>query len=332
MVREGGHYPAQMRTTSTARPGPDRNPVFSAGNVSLFPEIPDRLNYCPEVAETRVDPRVVGHYDASAALYKRWSPTGHLHFGYWRWPMNPFAREPMLEALVHEVADSLKPNASVVLADLGCGYGTAARLVAARHRCRITAITAVTAQTAEGDAAAEAAGLAGHVRMQCCDYRRTGIATGTLDGAYAIESLDYGTGAGKADVLTEAARIIRPGGRFSMAGGFLLKEPSGWRARLVRTTTSGWAIDCLAQRDPFIAEMARAGFIDIEVKDITWRLAPSALQGPLLALRIWLECRLSGKRPSALERAHLRSCMAGTLLGMQHDLFRYLIITARKAP
>ena len=45
----------------------------------------------------RADPRVLAHFQASAALYKLWSREGHLHFGYWRWPMSPLDRAAMLE-------------------------------------------------------------------------------------------------------------------------------------------------------------------------------------------------------------------------------------------
>lgn len=307
-------------------------PVFSGANVSLLPEIPDTLFTASTTVQPAVSPRIKAHYHASAALYKRWSPEGHLHFGYWRWPLSPFSRGGMLEELVHQATRRLEPRPGMRFTDLGCGYGTAARLLAAAHGCTITAITAVEEQAAEGAAAAEEAGFGNLLNIRCGDYRATGIASAIMDGAYAIESLDYGAGADKADVLQEAARILKPGGRFAMAGGFLLKEPRGWRARLVRTTTEGWAIERLAERDPFVRAMKQAGFEGIEVRDVSWRLAPSALHGLLLMTRLWVERRMCGIRTGSEERAHLHSCMAGIMLGTQFDLFRYLIITARKAP
>lgn len=279
----------------------------------------------------RTAPGVQAHYHASAALYKRWSPEGHLHFGYWRWPLDPFDRRGQLEELVHQVAGSLGAHAGSALADLGCGYGASARLLAARHGCRVTGITAVAEQAAEGTLKALAHGLADRMTLLHGDYRATGLRSESLDGAYAIESLDYGSGAGKDDVLREAARILKPGGRFAMAGGFLLKAPSGPRARMVHAVTGGWAIPCLAQRDAFIDALTRAGFHGIAVRDISWRLAPGAVHGLLLMLRLAVERCLRGERLAPLERAHLRSCLLGIALGTQRDLFRYLIITARKA-
>lgn len=307
-------------------------PVFSEANVSLLPVIPDTLFIASTTVLPAVSPRIKAHYHASAALYKIWSPEGHLHFGYWRWPLSPFRRRGMLEELVHQATRWLEPRPGMRFTDLGCGYGTAARLMAAAHGCGITAVTAVEEQAAEGAAAAEEAGLGALLNIQCADYRATGIASASMDGAYAIESLDYGEGDDKADVLREAARIIKPGGRFAMAGGFLLKRPRGWRERMVRLTTEGWAIERLAERDPFVRAMKKAGFEGVEVRDVSWRLAPSALHGLLLMTRLWVERRISGSRTDPEERAHLHSCMAGIALGTQFDLFRYLIITARRAP
>ena len=331
MVREGGDHPAEMRSPATLRPLPDLDPVFSAHDVSVLPVTPNTIRAYDRCPASRVDERITAHYHASAALYKRWSPEGHLYFGYWRWPLNPFRRKALLEELVLRTVAALQPHAGQHLVDLGCGYGTAARLVAKRHGCKVTGITAVEEQMIEGAAAAAAHGLSHLARMRCGDFRRTGFPSGTLDGAYAIESFDYGAGADKEDVLAEAARILKPGGRFAMAGGFLLKPPTGRRAALVRATNEGWAIDCLAQRAPFLAALERVGFQDITVRDISWRLGPSAIHGPLLIARLWLERLLRGTRLRPLERAHLRSCWSGILLGTQFDLFRYLIVSARKA-
>lgn len=313
---------------------PEPAPVFAGNAAPLFPDAPE--TWKAHLAEAHgdveeIDPKISAHYHASAKLYKHWSPEGHLHFGYWRWPLNPFARKRLLEELVYQVADRLDPAAGMRLADLGCGYGTAARLVAQRYGCTVDAITAVEEQALEGTTAALVQGVADRVTMHHRDFRHTRLAADSLDGVYALESMDYGTGTAKEDVLAEAARILKPGARFAMAGGFLLNEPTGVRARMVRTTNEGWAIPCLAQRDAFVAAMERVGFTRIEVRDISWRMGPCALHGPLLML--WLEAKrlLTGGKLTVLERAHLRSCMLGIALGTQRDLFRYLMITAVKA-
>src|SRR6478736_8557569 len=119
------------------------------------------------------DPKVTAHFRASADLYKLWSPEGHLHFGYWHWPMNPFRRKPMLEALVHLVVRELDPKPRKCFADLGCGYGSAARLVATAYNTFVEAFTVVEEQMQEGTTAALADGTSDRVTMKLGDFRDT---------------------------------------------------------------------------------------------------------------------------------------------------------------
>jgi cyclopropane fatty-acyl-phospholipid synthase-like methyltransferase len=270
----------------------------------------------------------VDHFHASAALYKLWSQEGHLHFGHWQWPTAPWDRSTMLEDLVHRVVGELRPRPGQQLADLGCGYGSSARLVARTYTCAVQAFTVVREQVEEGRALAVRAHLP--VTMHLRDFRGTGLRSGTMDGVYALESLCYGSGQGKSDVLSEAARILRPGGRIALVDGFILKPPTGLRKRMVRTVEKGWAVPCFPRQQAFVRALERVGFADIRIADLSYRVAPSAVHG--LPLMAWTRLRnlFTGKRLDPLENAHLKSCLYGIALGTQRDLFRYLLITARK--
>lgn len=314
-----------MRTLADTD-APDLVPVLSADVDSVLPE--STVHH--EHFEADVDPQVQAHFQASAALYREWSPDGHLHFGHWRWPMSPFDRKAMLEAMVLRVADELQLKTGARIADLGCGYGAAARLLARERGLQVAAFTIVPEQASEGDRANVAEGLAEHVTIYRRDFRDTGLAAEAVAGAIALESLCYGRGYGKADVIREAARILQPSGRIALVDGFLLKRPKGWRKRMVRAVEQGWALPCFAQRNAFIVAMKREGFTDIRVTDLSRTVAPSAAHGLVLMLKGWCERRWNGERLDALEQAHLRSCLLGMVLGTQRDLFRYLMITARK--
>ncbi len=277
---------------------------------------------------TDFDPRVIDHFHASAALYKSWSTEGHLHFGYWKWPMNAADRKRMLEAMVHRVVREVHPTQGYWLADLGCGYGASARLVAGTYDCAVDAFTVVPEQVNEGRARATAERV--DVTMHLRDFRHTGLPADSMDGVYALESLCYGSGHGKADVLAEAARVMKPGGRIALVDGFIMQPPTGLRERLVRTVERGWAVPCFPRQQAFVRAMERAGFADITITDLSWNVAPSAAHG--LPLMAWTKLRnlFTGKRLDPLESAHLKSCLYGIALGTQRDLFRYLLITARK--
>jgi cyclopropane fatty-acyl-phospholipid synthase-like methyltransferase len=276
------------------------------------------------------DPKVTAHFHASAELYKLWSPEGHLHFGYWAWPMNPFRRKPMLEALVHHVVRELAPEPHKRLVDFGCGYGSAARLVAEAYQSKVDAFTVVEEQVQEGAAAALLDGTIDRVTMKLRDFRDTGLPDASVDGAYALESLCYGTGPDKGDVLAEAARILKPGARLATADGFLVKKVHGLRKKMVDTITKGWALPCFPDLKSFTQALEANGFTNVHVEDLSWKMGPCALHGlPLLAYTLakrWL----SGAGMEPLEKAHLRSCALGILLGTQHNLFRYCMVVATR--
>ena len=281
------------------------------------------------MTHTKVNTGVIDHFHASAALYKLWSAEGHLHFGHWTWPMAPWNRKAMLAAMVHRVVRELEPAAGQRIADLGCGYGSSARLVAGTYDTRVDAFTVVPEQVKEGQAKADAERLDVHMHLR--DFRRTDLPDGAVDGVYAIESLCYGTGHGKADVLHEAVRILKPGGRLALVDGFILKPPTGWRNRAVHTVERGWAVPCFPREGAFRRELQRAGFTDIKFTDLSWNVALCAAHG--LPLMAWTKLRnaFTGKRLDPLENAHLKSCLYGIGLGTQRDLFRYLLVTATKA-
>ena len=53
------------------------------------------------------------------------------------------------------------------------------------------------------------------------DYEDTILPAGSFDGAYALESTCHWHGADKSALLSEAHRLLRPGGRLVVADGFL---------------------------------------------------------------------------------------------------------------
>jgi hypothetical protein len=172
------------------------------------------------------------------------------------------------------------------------------------------------------------------VTMKLRDFRDTGLPDASLDGVYALESLCYGTGPDKSDVLAEAARIVKPGARLVTADGFLVKEPHpGLRKRMVETITNGWALPCFPELKCFTRALEKNGFTDVQVEDLSWKMGPCALHGPPLLVYTLAKRWLSGEGMEPLEKAHLRSCALGILLGTQHGLFRYCMVTAtRRSP
>ena len=50
------------------------------------------------------------YYEEAGPDYAAWSPFFNMHFGFFRWGMNPLRREAMLEQMNHEVQTRLWPR------------------------------------------------------------------------------------------------------------------------------------------------------------------------------------------------------------------------------
>ena len=76
------------------------------------------------------------YYSDAAEDYRYWGETFNMHFGFWRWGMNPWRLEPMLERMNQEVIErittGLRADARVL--DLGCGVGTPLQWALETHK------------------------------------------------------------------------------------------------------------------------------------------------------------------------------------------------------
>lgn len=275
------------------------------------------------------------HFTHAADLYHVWSPAGHLHFGFWKKGLNPFVRHGMLAEMVEQVYNELRITAPVdaKLADLGCGYGSAAMQLASGKNTSIDAYTIIRSQVEEGNRRVDNLGLGNLVNLFKRDFRRTEAKDNLYDGAYALESLCYASGNHKSDVLQEIHRILKPGSRLCLTDGFIIERiPSkGIRRMILNKVTKGWAVEQFAQRDAFVESLRSLGFEDIKVKDLSLRVAPSVLHAPPLIVKSVID-RIIEKRPiDPMERAHLASCFWGLALGLFRRHFRYLMVSATKA-
>ena len=155
-----------------------------------------------------------------------------------------------------------------------------------------------------------------------------------IAAAYALESSCYAHAGNKSALLTEAHRLLRPGGRLAVADGFLLRAPArrGLQRSIYRRLCECWVIDTLGELEPFTAELARLGFRDIEVEHLQYRVAPSVFHVPWVTLRFLLGDVLFG--PRKMTRARWNNVLAPVLLPfVSHPIgpMSYCLITATKA-
>lgn len=279
---------------------------------------------------------LIEYYTEAGPDYEAWSPAFNMHFGY-ATASGLFGREAMLERMNHEVlrrAHVGQPGIERVI-DLGCGLGGTARHAVARFRqVHVTGVTIVPWQIRRGRELAAQAPGGDRIEFLRADYQSTGLPSKSFDAAYAIESSCYGEGAGKAKLLGEAHRLLRRGGRLVIADGFLKRPPEEMgrvSRRLVRGVTESWAIRELGELTEFLQELQFAGFGDLQVEDLRWRVAPSALQIPLVTARfLFTELLLKRSRMTHERWNNVLGPLYGLLLALRGREMSYYLISATK--
>jgi MPBQ/MSBQ methyltransferase len=273
------------------------------------------------------------YYTEAGMDYRAWSRAFNMHFGYWRWPQNPFALEAMLEEMSRQVFLRLAPADGDRLLDLGCGVGAPARALISRNPVAVTALTRVPWQIAMADNLGPGTAPRGTDEWLLADYTATGLPSTSYQGAFSIEASCHAAGVDKELFVRECARLLMPGARLVVADGFMRRSDGmpRWYAALLRFMTRSWAVECFADLDAFTACLERHGFAVESMENLSWRIAPSVLHVPRVTLKF-----LAGElllRRSRLSRArwnHVIACVISPAIGVGRRWFGYYLITARK--
>jgi MPBQ/MSBQ methyltransferase len=276
------------------------------------------------------------YYSEAGPDYAAWSREFNMHFGHYRAGMNPLRRETMLEQMNAEVLARLKLEgiAEPRLLDLGCGLGATLRSFLRRlPQAWLLGITRVPWQVEKARALNHAAGCGEHVRVVEADYEQTPLPGASYHGVCALESSCHAHGADKGALLAEAHRLLRPGGRFIVADGFLARDrfANALQHRIYRKLCECWVIEQLAQLDLFTGRLEELGFTDITVEHLQMRVAPSVAHIPWVTLKFLLTDVVFGK--SKMTRARWNNVLAPVLLPLVSAPLGpmiYCMITATK--
>jgi SAM-dependent methyltransferase len=260
------------------------------------------------------------YYEEAGPDYAAWSPGFNMHFGFFRWGMNPFQREALLEQMNQEILcrlhldDESSTRVPARILDMGCGLGATLRSFARRlPRVDLNGITLAPWQLERGRHLNRSCPEGGCISLTLGDYERTTFPTASFDAVYAIESSCYAHGANKSAFLQEAHRLLRPGGRIVVADGFLGRgKLRGPQKSIYRKVCECWVIDTLGEVDQFTRELERIGFQDIVVEQTQARVTPSVLHVPWVTLKFLLTTVVFGERK--MSRARWNNVLAPILL------------------
>jgi MPBQ/MSBQ methyltransferase len=258
------------------------------------------------------------YYEEAGPDYAAWSPHFNMHFGFFRRGMNPFNREAMLEQMNREIfhrlrlADNSADHPRVL--DVGCGLGATLRGFARLlPTADLHGITLVPWQLEQGRLLNQSIPQSTNITLNLGNYEQTTFVSESFNAICAVESSCYGTGSNKSRLIREAHRLLRHGGRFVVADGFLGSgKLRGPQISIYCKLCECWVIEDLGEIRAFTRELERAGFRNISVEQIQSRVTPSVLHVPWVTLKFLLTAVAFGQRK--MTRARWNNILAPILL------------------
>ena len=148
------------------------------------------------------------YYDGPADEIYRTIWGDNLHLGV---PCGPECPHP--EAMEHTneiMADAVSLTPDMRVLDLGCGYGSTARYLAANFGCAVTGANISRKELELARSRAAEAGLDHLLSFEYGDFHRLTYAGDSFDVAWSQEAFLHAVD--KNAVLSECRRVVKPGG------------------------------------------------------------------------------------------------------------------------
>ena len=286
----------------------------------------------PSPAPSTVDLNT--YYTEAGMDYRAWSRGFNMHFGFWRWAMNPLALENMLEEMSRQVFRRLDLRPGMRVLDLGCGLGAPARTLVAQYPVSLTAVTIVPWQIEMARTLTQKAAITrvGSIEWKLGDYASLDLPSGAYEAAFSIEASCHSAGAGKEAFVRECARLLESGAKVVVADGFLKRTAlPRWYAGPLGYMSRRWAVEQFADLAAFTAELERHGFTAVAAEDISWRIAPSVLHVPRVTLQFLVaELLLRRRRLNRVRWGHVVACLIAPWIGLGRRYFGYYLVTAQR--
>jgi arsenite methyltransferase len=272
---------------------------------------------------------VVEYYDQCFDAYRKYhSDEGAVHMALndgGRFDPAGFKGQP------RRIEATWPTEPSAVL-ELAYGHGYNLEDLARRHpQTRFHGIDLSPLHMRVTDHRLRAAGI-GNVELAQGDFHELPYADSSFDHLWCIEAFCYATDTGRA--LREAARVLKPGGSFSLFDGYLPRPPrllDTEEALAVELVAKGMAIAHLQVQDELLTHADQAGLHALEVTALDEQVMPSLRKLETLTGAVirwpWLGRRALASRPhmrgrNVLAGYLMRTTVALGLIGYRHIVLR----------
>lgn len=283
--------------------------------------------------QTETGNAVVDYYTEAGPDYEAWSKNFNMHFGFSVKKWDCLSREKMLQRMNQVVLDSLTLNKGDNVIDMGCGLGATVRFGVQNYSdINFKGFTITPWQVKQSNELIEKLELE-NAEVVFGDYNKLELKDESIDAAYGVESICHAEGTDKAGPLSEAYRVLKKGGRFTMVDGFI-KKPESELSPTVRkmydTVCDNWALPSFPNINEVVYRMKCLGFNDIDVQEISWQIAPSAVHAPFITLFFFLKSIFKGEKLGKQSWKNLKACFTIFFLGLSRKSIGYYKITAKK--
>ncbi len=227
------------------------------------------------------------YYDGPADEIYRHIWGENIHIGYFDSP-----EESLRDAMKRSnerMAEGVDLGADATVLDVGSGYGALARFLASRYGCDVVASNISERELEWGRELTAEQGLDDKVRFEWADFHDLPFSADAFDFYWSQEAFLHA--ADKATVLTEAHRVLKPGGAIVFTD-LLVRDgtPEADRERIYERVKSPDMWDTGA----YLAALDSAGFAIETHEDWSGNVAPTYawVRDQLELRRDWFEDRI----------------------------------------